>query len=152
MRMSEGMEFLGFAKASQLMATDRSRLVLTEQFGKSLGHQEQMAGGAADRLDAADQVHVGADDREIEPAAGADIAVANLAVVQGDAGVELGIGCCEPIEAVQCAESALQGCSTGRGRLLAMKEGEHHVHAAQLALDVLYQTKWSVRRPATVGR
>src|SRR5438094_7587981 len=45
---------------------------------------------AAQPLDAAGKVYIGADHREIEPVAGTDIAVRNGAVMQRDAGLQHG--------------------------------------------------------------
>jgi hypothetical protein len=89
------------------MTAYRYRSLGTKQIGHAPGHHERVAGDAAHALHAADQVHVRTDHGEVEPPAGADVAVADLAVMQRDAGIEIGVGCREPIEAVQRPQSRL---------------------------------------------
>src|SRR5579862_6317218 len=61
---------------------------LVEPLGKRLRHDQRAVELAAEMLDPAGQVHIGADDREIEPVAGADIAVGDRAVMQREPGLQ----------------------------------------------------------------
>src|SRR6266478_6485166 len=59
-----------------------------EVLGEGLRHDQRAVEFAAEMLDPAGQVYIGADHGEIEPVAGADIAVGHRAVMQRDPGVE----------------------------------------------------------------
>jgi len=86
-----------------------------------------VTGFAAHGLNAADEIDVRTDQREIEPSAGADVPVAHLTVMQRDAGVQLGNGRGEPREIIQCAEGALERDGTGLRRIIPVEEGEGRV-------------------------
>ncbi|WP_024317338.1 hypothetical protein [Rhizobium favelukesii] len=70
-------------------------------FRERVGHQEPNAKISARCLDAADASDVGADQREVEATAGTDIALADLATVQGNADADSNLAELEPIDLSQ---------------------------------------------------
>src|SRR5450755_919163 len=98
MGLAQGVPLDGLAETLQPVVADRDRPVALEQSGEAPRHQQLVAARAAHRFDTAYKIDVGADDGEIEPPTGADIAVADLPIVEGDAGAELGIGLVKPMQ------------------------------------------------------
>ncbi|SEH74782.1 hypothetical protein SAMN05216228_1007110 [Rhizobium tibeticum] len=76
-------------------------------FPERIGHQERNAKISARCMDAADAIDVGADQREIEASAGTDIAVADLAMVQGNTDADSNLAELEPIDLSQNVLSAI---------------------------------------------
>src|SRR5260370_36859579 len=72
---------LHLGEAAQLVMPDLPYRA-AERLGKRLRHDQRAVELAAGMLDAAGQVHIRADHREVEPVAGADIAAGHRALTQ----------------------------------------------------------------------
>jgi hypothetical protein len=110
MGLAESVQFDRLAKPLQVVIADRHRRLAIEQSGKAPGHQQRVAARATHRLDAAHEIDVRTDQREIEPSAGADVPVAHFAVVQRDAGVANGVDVTMPTKLLGEAITA-EACS-----------------------------------------
>ena len=74
-------------KAAQVEMPDRKGRIV-QQVGKIRGHDQLPSDQTADPFDAAGQVDVRADYREVQPVSRADVSVRNLPVVQGYTGTQ----------------------------------------------------------------
>src|SRR5437764_1452058 len=99
---------LRFGEAAQFVMPDLPDRQV-ETLSKGLRHDQIAVELAAEMLDPAGHVHIGADDGEIEPVAGTDIAVGHGAVMQREPGLEQrGAGRLAPIALGERGETPLR--------------------------------------------
>src|SRR5216683_1030811 len=112
-----------------------------EMPGEFLRHDQRAVEFAAEMLDPAGQVHIGADHGEIEPVAGADIAVGHRAVMQRDPSLEQRCaGPLAPVALGQGREALPRRGQRVAARLLCAATGhlmEEREHAVAHDLDDL---------------
>src|SRR5579872_7259328 len=121
----ESIELHGFSEAAQPVAAERLDRLRTDHRGEFARQQKRAAGGAADRGYAAHQIDVGANDREVEPAARADIAVAHRTVMKRYPGAERGVGRSESGECGERTARPFQRRSGRRRRVVIMIKCQH---------------------------